>query len=82
MVAIEYKGHCSYEESVVGRVDTILGYSIYWDRVKEGQIIIDWAQGNGEGTWASECPLPNDLDSAVDYLQLAAMVRDLFCYLS
>ena len=64
------------------RVDTILGYSIYWDRVKERQIIIDWAQGNGEGIWTSKCPLPNDLNSAVDYLQLAAMVRDLFCYLS
>ena len=65
-----------------GRVDTIFGCSIYWDRVKKRKIIIDWAQGNGEGTWASECPLPNDLNSAVDYLQLAAMVGDLFCYLS
>jgi len=67
---------------VGGGVDTILGYSICWDRVKERQIVIDWAQGNGEGAWASESPLPDDLNSAVDYLQLAAMVRDLFCYLS
>ena len=65
MIAIEYEGHCSYEESVVGRVDTILGYSIYWDRVKEGQIIIDWAQGNGEGVWAFVCPFPDNLAYAV-----------------
>jgi len=52
MITIEYEGHCSYEESVVGRVGAILGYSIYWVRVKERQFFVDLAQGNGEWTWA------------------------------
>jgi len=67
---------------VGGGVDTILGYSICWGQVEERKIIIDWAQANGEGAWAFECPFPDNLADAVDYMLLAAMVRDLFCYLS
>ena len=46
MITIEYEGHCSYEESVVGRVCAILGRSIYWVRVKKRQFFVDWAQGD------------------------------------
>ena len=63
-------------------VDTFLSYSICWDQVEEGKSIIYRAQSNGEGAWASECPPPNYLAYAIDYLLLAAMVRDLFRYLS
>ena len=63
-------------------VDTVLDFSICWGQVEERYIIIDWARGNGEGAGAFECPFPDNLAYAVNYLQLAAVVRDLFCYLS
>ena len=52
MITKEYEGYCSYEESVVCRVGAILGRSIYWVQVKKRQFFVDWAQGDGEWTWA------------------------------
>ena len=78
MVTIEYERHSSNEESVVVGVCALLLFSVGYIRIKEGHVVIDWAQEYGKWARPSMCPGPNNLGDTVDYLLLAAVVGDLF----